>query len=213
MGNRGVFISLEGIEGVGKSTAVQFLSDQLHLRGIDFVINREPGGTEISEAVRQVLLGHYTEKMCSDTELLLMFACRAQNIVQCIEPALAAGRWVISDRFTDASFAYQGYGRGISRARIAALAQWVHGDLQPDITFLLDAPAAIGFERLKGRRMKDRIESERLEFFEQVRAGYLELAAQFPDRFRLIHADRPLPEVQQHLQDALDHIAGRAGKN
>ena len=200
------FISFEGIEGVGKSTAIKFFNAQLNIRQISFVVNREPGGTEISENIRNVLLSHHQEQMYLDTELLLMFACRAQNIAQIIKPALEAGKWVISDRFTDASYAYQGYGRGMPMSRISALADWVHGSLQPDITFLLDAPAHVGIERLKNRRGRDRIESERLEFFERVRLGYLTLAAQAPERFRIINADRPLPDVQQQLLSELNKI-------
>jgi len=200
------FISFEGIEGVGKSTAIKFFNTQLVLRHIDFVVNREPGGTEISENIRHVLLDHHQEAMCLDTELLLMFACRAQNIAQVINPALQQGQWVISDRFTDASYAYQGYGRGMPLPRIAELANWVHGDLQPDITFLLDAPVTVGIDRLKNRRNKDRIEIERLEFFERVRQGYLILAAQAPQRFRIINADRPLLDVQQQLLSELNKL-------
>lgn len=200
------FISFEGIEGVGKSTAIKFFNAQLNLRHIDFVVNREPGGTEISESIRHVLLDHHQESMCLETELLLMFACRAQNIAQVIKPALAAGQWVVSDRFTDASYAYQGYGRGMPVARIAELADWVHGDLQPDITFLLDAPVNIGIDRLKNRRSKDRIESERIEFFERVRQGYLTLAAAAPERFRIIDATLPLADVQQQLLTELHEI-------
>lgn len=200
------FISFEGIEGVGKSTAIKFFTAQLSLRQIDFVLNREPGGTEISEDIRRVLLHHHQEPMYLDTELLLMFACRAQNIAQVIKPAQSKGQWVISDRFTDASYAYQGYGRGMSLSKIAALADWVHGDLQPDITFLLDAPVQVGIERLRNRRSKDRIESERLEFFERVRQGYLQLAAQAPQRFRIIDADQPMNEVHQQLLSVLNTL-------
>ena len=200
------FISFEGIEGVGKSTAIKFFNAQLNLRGIDFVVNREPGGTEISENIRQVLLNHHTETMCLDTELLLMFACRAQNIQQVIRPALQSGRWVISDRFTDASYAYQGYGRGMPLNKITALADLVHHGLEPDYTFLLDAQASVGIGRLKNRRIKDRIESERLEFFERVRQGYLGLAAENPQRFRIIDASLSISEVQQQLVAELNRI-------
>ncbi len=200
------FISFEGIEGVGKSTAIKFFNAQLNNRQINFVVNREPGGTEISENIRNVLLSHHQELMYLDTELLLMFACRAQNIARIIKPALEAGKWVISDRFTDASFAYQGYGRGMPASRISGLADWVHGLLKPDITFLLDAPVHVGIERLKNRRGRDRIESERLEFFERVRQGYLTLAAEAPERFRIINADRSLSDVQHQLLSELNKI-------
>jgi dTMP kinase len=206
--SKGHFISFEGIEGVGKSTAIKFFNTQLTSRHIDFVVNREPGGTEISEDIRHILLDHHEEPMSLDTELLLMFACRAQNVARVIKPALQSGRWVISDRFTDASYAYQGYGRGLSIERIRLLAEWVHGDLQPDITFLLDAPPDVGVLRLKNRRHKDRIESEDLAFFTRVRDGYLALAASDPKRFRLIDASQSLPGVHQQLLAELALIAG-----
>jgi len=200
------FISFEGIEGVGKSTAIKFFKTQLNHFHIDFVLNREPGGTEISENIRRILLDHYSEAMSLDTELLLMLACRAQNIQHVILPALKNNLWVISDRFTDASYAYQGYGRGMPLERIKALAHWVHGDLKPNFTFLLDAPAEVGMGRLRNRLNKDRIEIERLEFFERVRQGYLELAAAEPERFRIINADRSLMEVQQQILFELNKI-------
>jgi dTMP kinase len=202
----GYFISFEGIEGVGKSTAIKFFNAQLLARGIKFVVNREPGGTPIAENIRQVLLNHHEDPMCLETELLLMFACRAQNVQQVIRPALQSGQWVITDRFNDASYAYQGYGRGMPMAKIAGLADWVLGDLQPDITFLLDAPVSIGIGRLKNRRNKDRIESEHLEFFERVRQGYLILAAAAPQRFCIIDASVPLSEVQRQLMSELKRI-------
>jgi dTMP kinase len=202
------FISFEGIEGVGKSTAIKWVIAHLSQLKIDFVVNREPGGTEISEDIRQVLLQHHTEPMSLETELLLMFACRSQNVSQVVKPALQSSKWVISDRFTDASYAYQGYGRGMPLEKIASLAQWVHGDLQPDVTFLLDAPVEVGFERLKKRRNKDRIESEAFEFFERVRQGYLTLAKNNPQRFCIIQADRPLAEVQQQLSLKIKQLAG-----
>jgi dTMP kinase len=200
------FISFEGIEGVGKSTAIKFFTAQLSRRQIQFVLNREPGGVKISESIRHVLLAHYNESMSLDTELLLMFACRAQNIQQVIQPALQLGEWVISDRFTDASYAYQGFGRGMPLSRIDALANWVHSGLKPDITFLLDAPATLGIERLRNRRSKDRIESEHIEFFERVRQGYLQLASESPDRFRVINAAVPLAQVQQQLLAELNQL-------
>ncbi len=206
MSSQAYFISFEGIEGVGKSTAIKFFNKQLSQRNIPFVLNREPGGVKISENIRHVLLAHYDEPMSLDTELLLMFACRSQNIEQVIRPALQRGEWVISDRFTDASYAYQGFGRGMPLSRITELANWAHGELSPDITFLLDAPAKIGIERLKNRRSKDRIESEKIEFFERVRRGYLQLAAQSPQRFRVINADQTLAEVQQQLLLELNKI-------
>lgn len=210
MSSPAYFITFEGIEGVGKSTAIKFFNLQLTRRNISFVLNREPGGVKISENIRHVLLAHYDEPMSLDTELLLMFACRSQNIEQVIRPALQRGEWVISDRFTDASYAYQGFGRGMPLSKITELANWVHGPLTPDITFLLDAPATVGIERLKNRRSKDRIESERIEFFERVRQGYLQLAAQSPQRFRVINAAQTLAEVQQQLLAELNKLSANS---
>src|SRR3990167_6081596 len=157
---RGCFISVEGIEGVGKTTMLPVIRECLETAGIIYVDTREHGGTPVAEAIRHVLLSHYQETMSPDTELLLMFAGRAQNIKQVILPALQAGRWIVSDRFTDASFAYQGGGRGIDNRHIAELAKWVQGDLQPDLTILLDAPADVGVSRVQSRGAKDRIEAE-----------------------------------------------------
>ncbi|OGO93582.1 MAG: dTMP kinase [Coxiella sp. RIFCSPHIGHO2_12_FULL_42_15] len=203
---QGYFVSLEGIEGVGKSTALQFLQRYLQQHSISVVFTREPGGTPIAEAIRQVLLGHYTEPMTSDTELLLMFAGRAQNIAQVILPALQRGQWVLSDRFTDASFAYQGGGRGIATQHIIELARWVQKDLQPDLTFLLDAPVEVGLQRVSGRGAKDRIEAEGIEFFKRVRAAYLGLAEREPERFYVIDATQEVAQVQQHMVHALQPI-------
>lgn len=193
------FISVEGIEGVGKTTILQFIREYLTTAGIIFVDTREPGGTPIAEAIRQVLLSHYNEDMSSDTELLLMFAGRAQNIKQIILPALQAGKWVLSDRFTDASFAYQGGGRGVNKKHIAELAKWVQGDLHPDLTILLDAPATVGLNRVRGRGAHDRIELEGVEFFERVRKTYLQLAAENRERFRIINAAQELAVVKENI--------------
>ncbi len=209
MTKQGFFISIEGVEGVGKTTAIQFLQKHFDRAGIPCVLTREPGGTPIAEDIREVLLKNYHETMCADTELLLMFAGRAQNIAEVILPALERGKCVISDRFTDASFAYQGGGRGIALKHITNLAKWVQGDLQPDLTLLLDAPVALGFERLQSRGAKDRIESEGIEFFERVRAQYLEQAKTDPKRFRVIDASKPLPVVQQALLAAVDPLIKR----
>lgn len=203
---KGLFIAVEGTEGMGKSTAIKFIGQRLAAAQISFVLNREPGGTEISEAVRNVLLEHYQEIMAPTTELLLMFACRAQNIASVIKPALQKGTWVLSDRFTDASLAYQGYGRGMPLENINILAELVHENLYPDVVILLDAPVEIGFERLKRRLKKDRIESENLHFFESVRNGYLELAKQRPQQFRIIDAAKNLMEVQNQLAAVIDEI-------
>ncbi len=196
---RGIFISFEGVEGVGKSTAIQYVCEELKRQKVGFVLTREPGGTPLAEAIREILLAHYDEKMSSDTELLLMFAGRAQNIKQVIEPALNRGCWVVSDRFTDASFAYQGGGRGVSAQHIQALANWVQGDLKPDMTFLLDVPVEVGLERMKSRGFQDRIEIEDIEFFKRVRRAYLLLAKSEPQRFTVINASQSLENVKENI--------------
>lgn len=200
------FITIEGVEGAGKSTALEFIKQNLSEAGIDFVITREPGGTEIGEDIRQVLLHKHVEPMYPDTELLLMFACRAQNIAHVIIPALKKGQWVISDRFVDASYAYQGGGRNIAIERIDALAHWVLGDLKPDITLLLDTPIGMGFERIRDRMVKDRIESEEIEFFQRVRDRYLTRAHEFPERFYVIRADQPLEDVQREIMNVMNPL-------
>lgn len=202
------FISIEGIEGVGKSTAVAFLKNYMAEQQIDLVTTREPGGTEIAEAIRKVFLGHYDEAMCADTELLLMFAGRMQNVSQLILPALKKGQWVLADRFVDASFAYQGGGRGVAAQRLETLAGWVSEHLRPDLTILLDAPVEVGMKRLHARGVKDRIEMEETEFFKRVRQAYLDRACHEPQRFCIIDASRDLPQVQQDLIAALQPWVG-----
>jgi dTMP kinase len=184
----GKFITVEGIEGAGKSSMIQFIAEYLQERQVDFVLTREPGGTEIAEHIRQVLLDYYEEKMAEDTELMLMFAARAQHLHHVIRPALKANKIVICDRFTDTSFAYQGGGRGIDADRIAALETWVQRGLDPDLTILLDVPADIGMERALKRSAPDRIEQEQLHFFERARDAYLARAQSFKDRFRVVDA-------------------------
>ena len=206
MSKRGYFISLEGIEGAGKSSALAFIEKILKEAEIDYVVTREPGGTPIAEDIRKVLLHKHAEMMTPDTELLLFFAGRAQNIAHVIMPALQRGQWVIADRFTDASYAYQGGGRGLPMKHITALAEWVQGGLQPDLTFLFDVAVEIGLKRIKKRGIKDRIEREGLEFFERVRQAYLERATNYSDRFRVIRAEQDLAAVQRQLQDALSRI-------
>lgn len=201
---RGCFISFEGIEGVGKTTALQYIRDYLVVAQIPCIVTREPGGTIIAEAIRKVLLSNYNEMMYADTELLLMFAGRAQNIAQVVLPALGRGQWVLSDRFTDASFAYQGGGRGISLKRIEELSHWVQGDLKPDLTFLLDAPVSVSLNRVSSRGAKDRIEAEGLEFFNRVRGSYLAQARREPKRFKLIRADQELSVVRKQLRQVIE---------
>lgn len=200
------FITLEGIEGVGKSTASHFIQEQLNRAGIEFIATREPGGTPLAENLRELLLSKTSEAPCELTELLLMFAARAQHLNQVIKPALASGKWVICDRFTDASFAYQGGGRGQSLANLTSLEQLVHPDLQPDITFLLDMPVAAAFARVEQRGEKDRFEQEQTEFFNRVRAAYLARAEEFPARFFLIDASLSLEEVKAQILSPLIQI-------
>ena len=198
------FISIEGIEGTGKSTAVKRICAWLEKNNIEYVLTREPGGTPVAEEIRQVLLANREETMCADTEVLLMFAGRAQNIEEVIKPALAAGKWVVSDRFVDASFAYQGGGRNIDVDHIQALSEWVLGDLKPDLTILLDAPVDVGLSRMSSRGAKDRIEQEGKAFFERARQAYLNCAKRDPDRFHLVDATKEIMEVGSEIVEALE---------
>ena len=191
------FITLEGGEGVGKTTNLDFIEHYLRSRGIDVLRTREPGGTPMGEGVRDLLLQSGT--MDRWAELLLVFAARAQHISEVIRPALAAGQWVLSDRFTDASHAYQGGGRGLDPAVIGQLETWVQQGLQPDLTLLLDAPVELGMARARRRGQTDRFEAERLEFFENVRAAYLARAERFPERIRRVDASGSLAEVQARI--------------
>ncbi|HZX71541.1 MAG TPA: dTMP kinase [Rhodanobacter sp.] len=200
---RGKFISLEGGEGAGKSTLLAGLRDVLERRGIDLVQTREPGGTPVGEGVRAIVLDPRMRVLAPETELLLMFASRAQLVREVIEPALAAGRWVLCDRYADASYAYQGGGRGQPSARIAELERWACDGVQPDLTLLLDLPVATGRARAAGRGEADRIEVEADAFFERVRASYRERAADEPHRFRVIDADQSAAGVLQQATQAL----------
>jgi dTMP kinase len=203
MTRRGKFITFEGIDGAGKSTHIQFVSDCLRARGIDLVSSREPGGTPLGEKLRDLVLH---EPMHLETEALLMFASRREHLAQVIAPALARGAWVISDRFTDASFAYQGGGRGLPRAKLEALEQWVHPDLQPDLTLLFDVPLSVARARLDATRDLDKFEQEQADFFNATRDEYLRRAAQFPQRFRVIDSTRPIPEIQQELKTIVEGL-------
>ena len=206
----GRFITLEGGEGAGKSTQLQIVARCLTAAGIPFLTTREPGGTSRAEAIRGLLLSPgEREPMASETELLLMFAARAQHVKQRIEPALAAGTWVLCDRFTDATRAYQGGGRGLDLSQIDALAAWVHGDCWPDLTLLLDVPAAQGLARAEKRSAKDRIEQEALAFFERVRAHYLAQAAAEPERFRVIDAAPAEAAVTAQVTAAVEAFLAR----
>lgn len=200
---RGLFISLEGGEGVGKSTNLQFIQTCLQEFQIEVVVTREPGGTPVAEQIRQLLLSHHDETLTEQTELLLVFAARAQHLQNLIKPALARGQWVLSDRFTDATYAYQGGGRGMNIETIAWLENAVQGPLRPDLTLLLDAPIEIGMQRAKQRAALDRFEAEQSSFFQRVRAAYLQRASQEPQRYRVIDASLPLAEVQAQIQQIL----------
>lgn len=198
------FITLEGGEGAGKSTSLAFIRDYFAARGLPLQVTREPGGTPLAEQVRELLLQKRRETVAPDTELLLVFAARAQHLAEVIRPALARGEWVLCDRFTDATFAYQGGGRGLSTARIAELESLVQGDLRPGLTLLLDLPVAEGLARAAARAEKDRFESEQEAFFERVRAVYCARAQAEPGRFRVIDAGQPLPAVQAAIRAALN---------
>jgi dTMP kinase len=200
---RGRFITLEGGEGVGKSTNLQFIKQLLEERGIPFVLTREPGGTGIAEKIRGILLERQTENLTEQAELLLVFAARAQHIQQVILPALQDGLWVVCDRFTDATYAYQGGGRNMNLQTIAWLENTVQGALRPDLTFVFDAPIEIGMQRAKHRGELDRFETEQLAFFERVRQAYLQRAATDLQRYKIIDASLPLHAVQQQLRDEL----------
>lgn len=196
--SRGRFITIEGIEGVGKSSNLGFVCELLEQAGHDVVTTREPGGTPLAEQVRQVVLDS-DDDVPALTELMLMFSARSAHVEQLIRPALATGRWVVCDRFTDSTLAYQGGGRGLDVALIRRLADAVHGDLWPDLTLLLDAPVATGLARASRRSRPDRFEREDVAFFERVRAGYLALATAEPARVRVIDADQPLAEVRDSI--------------
>lgn len=201
----GKFITFEGIEGVGKSTQVSLISEELKRVDIDVVITREPGGTEIAEAIRSVLLAHHKETMTPTTELLLLFAARAQHIATVIKPALAQGKCVLCDRFTDATYAYQGGGRGVYLQNILQLENLVQGDLRPDLTILLDIPDVnLCLTRAKGIGTGDRIEMEELSFFERARKIYLARANGNPARFRIIDATQAVDGVQKSIMTVID---------
>ena len=204
---RGRFISLEGIDGAGKSTHAAWLKDALLVRGHPVVATREPGGTPLGEALRALLLAH---PMTHDTEALLMFAARREHVEQVIAPALARGDWVLCDRFTDATFAYQGGGHGVPQERIAELEHFIPASCRPDVTILFDVPIEVSRERLERGRAKgrdlDKFEREESAFFARVRAAYLERAAREPGRFRVVNAARPMDEVRSELARLLEAL-------
>ena len=200
--SRGRFITLEGIDGAGKSTHVGTVAELLKARGKDVVVTREPGGTPLGEKLRSVLL---SEKLNIDTETLLMFAARREHIVRVIEPALANGRWVVSDRFTDATYAYQGAGGGIAADRIAVLERWVNDGLKPDLTLVFDVPVEVALARLPKDR-RDRFESENRAYFERVRAAYLERAAAEPRRVRVVDGRKALEDVKKEVENIISIV-------
>ena len=199
----GRFITIEGGEGAGKSTAQTFLADKLTALGISVLQTREPGGTPLAEAIRRNLLSVDEEAPVEMAELLLVFAARAQHLAKVIEPALEQGKWVLCDRFTDATYAYQGTGRGLSAELIGKLEALVQGDRRPDTVILLDMPPQIGLARARARGALDRFEQEELAFFERVRQGYLERAAAFPDRYVVVDAAQELSDVQRSLETVM----------
>ena len=201
--SRGYFITLEGVEGVGKSTHLEFVRQLLIDKGLSLIVTREPGGTPVAEAIRRVLLAHHEEQMTAEAEVLLLFAGRAQHIYSVIKPALENGQTVLCDRFTDATYAYQGDGRGVDKELIASLEKWINQQLIPDLTLLLDAPVKLALGRIKDRSA-DRFEVEDIEFFQRIRQGYLARAALYPKRFRVIDAGASIEAVQQQIASAID---------
>ena len=200
----GKFITVEGIEGAGKTTCMQVVTEVIEHQGINAIHTREPGGTDLGEDLRSLLLGHKHTGMSDDAELLMMFAARAEHIAQKIQPALDDGKWVLCDRFTDATYAYQGYGREIPLEKIAGLENWVQGKLRPDLTLLMDLPVEVGMERAGKRSAPDRFESEAWDFFERIRQGYLSIAAEQPSRVKVIDASQDLPDVQAQVKTAIE---------
>lgn len=203
---RGKFITLEGVDGAGKSTHIPFITEMLSAPGRELVVTREPGGTPLGEKLRELLLH---ETMHPETETLLMFAARKEHIQQKIEPALQRGAWVLSDRFTDASFAYQHGGRDVLAEKVVALENWVQGSLQPDLTLLFDVPVEISSQRLAGARDPDRFERESADFFQRIRNAYLQRAKAFPDRFRVIDSSQTLDAIRQDLEKILRALNGQ----
>jgi len=205
------FISIEGGEGAGKSTSIEYIKQKFEACGIECLVTREPGGTPMAEDIRQLLLQHRDEVVDPYTELLLMFASRRQHVQNVIRPALAAGKWVICDRFTDASFAYQGFGRGLDKDFISSLKRWVHGDLNPNMTILFDLDITIGMARAGKRSDFDRIETETMSFFERVRQGYLTQANAEPHRYRVVDASQPITDVERQLDRCLAPLLSASG--
>jgi len=204
------FITIEGIEGAGKSTCMDVIARIIQARGHSLLQTREPGGTNLGEDLRELLLGHKHTGMSDDTELLLMFASRAEHIAEKITPALLNKQWVLCDRFTDATYAYQGAGRGLKSSRIEQLESWVQGDLRPDLTIIMDLPVEVGLERAGKRSAPDRFESEAISFFQRVRQGYLDIANAQPERVHVIDASRSLPEVSASISSLMSEFLDHA---
>jgi dTMP kinase len=202
----GKFITVEGIEGVGKSSNINYLSELIEAKGYAVVRTREPGGTPMAEKIRALLLEHGQESLPDTAELLLFFTARSLHVNNTIRPALAAGKWVVCDRFTDATRAYQGRARGLDMGRINTLAEWVQEGLEPDVTFLLDAPAEVGMSRAEKRGETDRLESEKISFYERARQEYLRLAEEEPKRFAVIDAAQPLEKVKADIAVIMERL-------
>jgi len=207
---RGRFITVEGTEGVGKTTNIAWIRECLLRHGVDPLMTREPGGTALAEDIRAMLLQPRDEKVAEMTELLLVFAARAQHLEQCIVPALDEGQWVLCDRFTDATYAYQGGGRQMSTNTISKLENLVQGELRPDLVLILDIEPEVGLARARQRGEPDRFERETLEFFHRVRAAYLQRAQQDPERYLIVDAGLSLPEVQRQISDGLEAFLKRS---
>lgn len=201
-----LFITLEGTEGVGKTSNMEFIKSILKDKNIDFIETREPGGTPMGEKLREMLLGEDFKGMSDDSELMLMFAARAEHVSKVIKPALEKGQWVLCDRFTDATYAYQGGGRQLDVKRIAGLENWVLGDLRPDLTLLLDAPISVGRERAGKRSAPDRFEQEMDGFFNRVRDAYLSRANDEPERMKVIDASGDLSSVQKQISELFNSL-------
>lgn len=204
--NKGLFITFEGVEGAGKTTNIQYIAEQIEAAGHEILLTREPGGTELSEAIRELLISKEYPEMHIDTELLLMFAARSEHLNKIILPAIEAGKWVLCDRFTDATFAYQGGGRGISEDTISTLEKLVQGTLKPDYTFLFDLNAETGLARARNRGETDRFEQQHIDFFNRVRAKYLEMAETDKHRYRIVNAEHDLVTVQSQILQLLTEI-------
>jgi len=202
----GFFITFEGVEGAGKTTNIEYIAEKIKASGQELILTREPGGTTLSEAIRELLISKDLPEMHHDTELLLMFAARAEHLQKVILPALNEGKWVLCDRFTDASYAYQGAGRGIDAKKIQLLEVMVQGSLRPDATFLFDLDANIGLSRAQSRGESDRFEQQHIDFFNRVRSQYLNMAESDPSRYYIIHAQHELNIVKKQIDEILNKL-------